>query len=213
MARSIIDRARVDLDRRRVRVDLVEVEAAAHAEDRATLAAAASLARGAFLAGFNLRDSPEFDDWRAARAVAAERSVLTVLDRLAAAAEAEGDLPAAIEAAGRRLDLDPLDEGGHVRLMELQDAAGDRSAALRQYRACVATLERELGVAPLASTTARYEAIRDRDPGASEPVSPAAPVVEPAPSIGAGASRWSVAQPASTRSSGPDWRRPVAPDG
>ena len=31
------------------------------------LAAAAGLARGPFLAGFNLRDSPEFDDWRATR--------------------------------------------------------------------------------------------------------------------------------------------------
>lgn len=157
----MIDRSRVDLDRDRVRIDLADVEAAMHATDRATLTAAAALARGAFLAGFNLRDSPEFDDWRAARAVGAERAVLAVLDRLAEAAEAEGDLPAAIDAASRRLDLDPLDEGGHVRLMDLLVASGDRSAALRQYRACVATMERELGVEPLASTTARYEAIRD----------------------------------------------------
>ena len=87
--------------------------------------------------------------------------MLTVLDRLAVVAERDGDLPAAIGAATRRLDLDPLDEGAHVRLMELLAAAGDRSGALRQYRACVATLERELGVTPLAVTTARYEAIRD----------------------------------------------------
>src|SRR5690606_14278471 len=123
----VIDRTRVDLDRRAVRVDLAEVEAAARDGDRRDLEAAAALARGAFLAGFNLRDSPDFDDWRAARAVAAERSVLTVLDRLAEIAEADGDLPAAIAAASRRLDLDPLDEGGHVRLMDLLVAAGDRS--------------------------------------------------------------------------------------
>ncbi len=167
----VIDRSRVDLDRRMVRVDLDIVDTATRSDDRPTLAAAAALAHGAFLAGFNLRDSPEFDDWRAARAVAAERAVLTVLDRLAIVAEADGDLPAAIEAASRRLDLDPLDEGGHVRLMDLLVATGDRSAALRQYRVCVATLERELGVEPLASTTARYEAIRDQDPGvAARPV-------------------------------------------
>ncbi len=159
----VIDRTRVDLDRTRVRVDLAQIESAAGSDDRSTLAAAAALARGDFMAGFSLRDSLEFDDWRATRAVAAERAVLAVLDRLATVAEREGDLPAAIDAASRRLDLDPLDEGGHVRLMDLLEAAGDRSGALRQYRACVATLERELGVAPLASTTARYDAIRDRD--------------------------------------------------
>ena len=45
--------------------------------------------------------------------------------------------------------------------MALQMLERDRSGALRQYRACVAILERELGVVPLADTTARYEAIRD----------------------------------------------------
>jgi DNA-binding SARP family transcriptional activator/tetratricopeptide (TPR) repeat protein len=162
-----IDRVKVELVPRLVQVDLSAIEVAARSDDPATLATAAALVRGPFLAGFNLRDSPEFDDWRAARAVSVERSILGVLDRLAVAAEADDDLPRAIDAASRRLDLDPLDEAAHVRLMELLDAAGDRSGALRQYRACVATLERELGVAPLATTTARYEAIRDRPPRAT----------------------------------------------
>jgi DNA-binding SARP family transcriptional activator len=159
-----IDRTRVDLDRGQVHVDLDEIERASRSDDRGVLEAATKLARGAFLAGFNLRDSPEFDDWRAARAVAVERSVLAVFDRLASVAQEAGDLAAAIEAASRRLDLDPLDEAGHVRLMDLHLAAGDRAAALRQYRACVAVLDRELGVAPLASTTELYEAIR-AEPG------------------------------------------------
>lgn len=157
----IVDRARVDLDRAEVVVDLEVIEAAARDGDRVALAAAADVARGEFLAGFTLRDSPEFDDWRASRSVAVERAVLTVLDRLAVAAEADGDLPTAIRAIERRLEVDPLDESAHVRLMDLLLARGDRGGALRQYRRCVATLDRELGVAPLASTTARYEAIRD----------------------------------------------------
>jgi DNA-binding SARP family transcriptional activator/ABC-type dipeptide/oligopeptide/nickel transport system ATPase subunit len=159
-----IERARVWLDPADTRIDLGELERLAEQGTRAGLTAAAALARGPFLAGFSLRDSADFDDWRAARAVAVERLVLGVLDRLAAAAEAAGDLSAAIEAAARRLDLDPLDEGAHVRLMELYDATGDPAAAVRQYRTCVAVLERELGVSPLAATTARYEAIRDATP-------------------------------------------------
>jgi len=165
----LIDRSRVDLDRRLVRVDLDAVDQAARSDDRRVLAEAVALARGTFLAGFSLRDSPDFDDWRATRAVALERSVLAVMDRLSAAAEADGDLPTAIDAAARRVDLDPLDETAHARLMDLLAARGDRSAALRQYRTCVAILDRELGVPPLGTTTARYEAIRD---GTDRPVRP-----------------------------------------
>jgi DNA-binding SARP family transcriptional activator/tetratricopeptide (TPR) repeat protein len=165
----VVDRARVVLADDGVRVDLAELEGLARAAGRRSLAAAAELARGPFLAGFNLRDSADFDDWRAGRAVAVERIVLGVLDRLATANQAAGDLPGAIAAASRRLDLDPLDEAGHVRLMELFAQSGDRASALRQYRLCVATLDRELGVAPLESTTARYEAIRDADEPAQTP--------------------------------------------
>jgi len=155
-----IDRSRVELDRRGATIDVDVIERASRSDDRRILEAAAGLARGGFMAGFNLRDSPEFDDWRAAHASAVERSVLAVFDRLAAAAEQAGDLAAAANAAERRLALDPLDERMHVRLMDLYVSRGDRAAALRQYRACVAVLERELGVVPLETTTARYEAIR-----------------------------------------------------
>jgi DNA-binding SARP family transcriptional activator/tetratricopeptide (TPR) repeat protein len=157
----IVDRSRVELDRRSATIDLAAIEDAAASTDPAVLADGASRIRGPFLAGFSLRDSPEFDDWRATRSVAVERTVLGLLDRLGSVAEAAGDLSGAMAAAARRLDLDPLDEAGHVRLMDLHARAGDRAAALRQYRACVAVLDRELGVAPLATTTARYEAIRD----------------------------------------------------
>ena len=156
-----IDRSIVALDAA-VDVDLVAVEDAAGSTDRRVLAAAAELARRvAFLTGFSLRDSVEFDDWRATRAVAAERSVSAVLDRLADIADSNGDLSTAIDAATRRLALDPLDEAAHRRLMTLLARSGDRGAAIRQYRACVAVLDRELGVAPLAETTELYEAIRD----------------------------------------------------
>ena len=176
----LVDRARVALASDGVRVDVVELERLAGSDGRRSLAAAAALARGPFLAGFNLRDSADFDDWRAGRATAVERTVMTILDRLATADEAAGDLPGAVAAASRRLDLDPLDEAGHVRLMDLFVASGDRAAALRQYRLCVAILDRELGVTPLESTTARYEAIRDAD----EPL--AAATVRPQPGGEAG---------------------------
>ena len=129
--------------------------------DLGSLAAAAALARGPFLAGFSIRDSPDFDDWRATRAVTVERKVVQVLERLASAAEAEGDTATAMSAALRLVELDPLDEPARRRLMAALARGGDRAGAIRQYRATVAVLERELGVTPLAETTELYEAIRD----------------------------------------------------
>jgi DNA-binding SARP family transcriptional activator len=159
-----VDRNTVRLDRTRTRVDLDDLERLGGSGDVTSLAKAAALARGPFLAGFNLRDSPDFDDWRAARATTVERTVASVLDRLSIASEGAGDLAAARHAAERRVELDPLDETAHVRLMEVFAASGDRAAALRQYRTCVAILNRELAVLPLPETTARYEAIRDAMP-------------------------------------------------
>src|SRR5436190_9077079 len=169
----VVDRTTVRLEEGGLYVDLRLVERAAASSDLRALRQAADAARGPLLAGFSLRDSPEFDDWRATRATGAERTVALVLGRLVAAAEATGDTALAIDAAGRRVDLDPLDEAAHRRLMTLLARTGDRAAAIRQYRACVATLERELGVGPLAETTDLYEAIRDGRISAELP--PAAP--------------------------------------
>ena len=178
-----VDRRQVALVAGQYEVDVAQLEALGASGNQSDLAAAADLARGPFLAGFTLRDSPEFDDWRAARAVAVERTVGRVLDRLTDALEAQGDLIGAIAAAGRRIDHDPLDESAHVRRMELLAAAGDRAAAVRQYRACVAVLERELGVEPLPETTARYEAIRDGQIPAAAASGQGSPRTVPAPVI------------------------------
>ena len=58
--------------------------------------------------------------------------------------------------------------------MRLLTWTGERPAALRQFRACVGVLDRELGVAPLPETTALYDAIRanrlEPPPSADGPV-------------------------------------------
>ena len=59
--------------------------------DLAELEEAAALQRGAFLAGFGLRDSAPFDDWQSFQAGTLARELGAVLDRLAEAAAARGD--------------------------------------------------------------------------------------------------------------------------
>jgi DNA-binding SARP family transcriptional activator/tetratricopeptide (TPR) repeat protein len=176
-----VDRATVALDigRDDVWIDLAALDAGAGSRDAATLAGAVALARGPFLAGFSLRDSPDFDDWRATRAVTVERRLVEVLEQQTEVAEATGDLATAIAAATRRVEVDPLDEPARRRLMALLARAGDRGGAIRQYRATVAVLERELGVTPLAATTELYEAIRD------ERIDPVAAAATPSGSGGA----------------------------
>ncbi len=155
-----IDRTQVDAGPD-VESDLATVERLAFATERSALEVAAALVRGPFLAGFALRDSPAFDDWQVGRAARVEQLVGDLLERLAMARLADGDAGGAIEAARRRVDLDPLHEGGQRQLIEVLARSGDRAGAIAQYRTLGALFERELGVPPLRETTDLYDAIRE----------------------------------------------------
>ena len=122
---------------------------------------AIALDRGEFMAGFVLRSSAEFDDWQAGQAEAHRRELTGALERLARGRISGGSWEAAIAATRRWLELDPLHEPAQRLLMSALAAAGESAAALRQYRECVRILDRELGVAPQAETTALAESIRD----------------------------------------------------
>ena len=122
---------------------------------------AVALDRGEFMAGFALRACETFDEWHTTEAEAYRRDLTGVLERLARGRVAGAAWDAAVAAGRRWLDLDPLHEPAHRLLMAALAGSGEPAAALRQYRECVRVLDRELGVAPLAETTALAEAIRD----------------------------------------------------
>jgi DNA-binding SARP family transcriptional activator/tetratricopeptide (TPR) repeat protein len=168
-------------DRRDVRLqgDGHEVDAhgvaealeAAERHDHASLSAcgpcldalcrAETLHRGELLAGFTLRDSAPFDDWRRTHAERVRRQRCRSLDLLIRAAAERGDLDAALGHARRWLEVDPLGEAAHARTMLLHAWRGERNEAIHRYRECAAVLDRELGVRPLTRTTALYQAILD----------------------------------------------------
>ncbi len=127
----------------------------------APLVAAVGLYRGDFMTGFSLRDSVEFDDWQLLQAEHFRRLASGALERLVRCVAIKRDLSPAIEYARRWLALEPLHEPAHRQLMLLHAWAGDRSAAIKQYRDCVAVLDRELGVAPLDQTAELYQAIME----------------------------------------------------
>jgi DNA-binding SARP family transcriptional activator/Tfp pilus assembly protein PilF len=127
------------------------------------LSEAAALYRDDFLAGFGLRDSAAFDDWQFFQAEDLRRQLAGALERLSRGHGGLGEWEEAISCARRWLALDPLQEPAHRWLMQLYAWAGQRAAALRQYRECVRTLEGELGVSPLEETTRSYQAIKEND--------------------------------------------------
>lgn len=155
----IVDRAALQLD-----PDAVDCDVRTFSEQTGDSIAAAReavrLYRGDFLEGFTLRDSTEFEDWRATVQDRLRRELDRHLTLLVDDLVSHGDLHEAIELTGRRLQMDPLNESAHQSLMALYEWNGQRSDSLRQYRRCVRSLERELGVAPLPETTAVYDAVR-----------------------------------------------------
>jgi DNA-binding SARP family transcriptional activator len=74
------------------------------------LTEAASLYRGDFLAGFNLRDSFDFEEWQFQEAQVLHRKLAGALQKLTRLHAALGEFEPAVEYARRWLALDPLDE-------------------------------------------------------------------------------------------------------
>jgi DNA-binding SARP family transcriptional activator len=140
--------------------DVVEFRRLIASEAPTDWAAAAEFVRGDFLDGFALRDSPAFEHWQFAVADALRDDTSLCFALLVDEAVDRGDLPTALGMARRRIEIDPLSEPAHVDLIRVTAWTGDRLGALQAYRELVRFLDRELGVPPLPSTAALYEAIR-----------------------------------------------------
>jgi DNA-binding SARP family transcriptional activator/predicted ATPase/pimeloyl-ACP methyl ester carboxylesterase len=117
---------------------------------------------GDFMAGFNLPDSPAFDEWQFFETERLRQLLAHALQSLVRWHVDHGEYEQGITYARRWLALDPLHEAAHRQLMQLYAWAGQQSAALRQYQECVRLLEEELRVPPDGATTELYEAIRTK---------------------------------------------------
>ena len=105
------------------------------------LAEAVELYQNDFLAGFTLRNSPEYDEWQFFQTEGLRQELASALERLIHGHSAEGEYEAAIPYARRWLALDPLHEPAHRQLMQLYAKAGQRAAALRHYAYCYMVLQ------------------------------------------------------------------------
>ncbi|MFN8446486.1 MAG: BTAD domain-containing putative transcriptional regulator [Caldilineaceae bacterium] len=130
------------------------------AERAEELRQAITLYAGEFLAGFFLRDAPEFEEWMLAHRARLRELALHALHELTQLEMVQGHFDQAIASSSRSLAIDPWREEAHRQLMLALARSGQRSAALSQYKLCQRTLRDELGVEPSSETQMLYERIR-----------------------------------------------------
>ena len=129
-------------------------------ESVAALTRAVDRYQGDFLAGFYVRGALDFEEWVLAERERLRMLALRALRALVNYHAARAENPLAIEYAARLLALEPWCEEIHRQMMLLLARSGRPSAALAQYETCCRVLAKELGVAPMAETTALYERIQ-----------------------------------------------------
>jgi DNA-binding SARP family transcriptional activator len=160
LVRSVNDT--VELDWRRVWCDASELRAACMKlgpENVDELEQAVRYYRGPFLSGFSLPAAPEFELWVSEQRTLHERLYLDALRVLLCHEVTAMDYARAIQHARMYLQVDEMAEDIHRELIVMHVMAGDRPAAIQQYKRCAAVLERELGVEPLPETRAIYRAV------------------------------------------------------
>ncbi len=126
----------------------------------AALQQAAALYQGDFLAGFYVRDAPEFEEWMLAQRTRYRELVLHALHVVTGHHLERGEYGRAIDSGTRLLSLDPWRETAYRQLMQALSHSGQRVAALALYETCRRVLDQELGVSPSAETTALYQRIK-----------------------------------------------------
>ncbi|PYE48106.1 AfsR/SARP family transcriptional regulator [Deinococcus yavapaiensis] len=131
-----------------VRVDVQSLFLAGEAASGVPL----PVARASLLATHDFDDCPELEEWLCAERERLEEWWLLILRERATLLEAQEAHEAALGVVLRLLDLDPLSEDAHRRLMRLHTRMGNRHRALRAYERLCALLRREFGAEPLPET-------------------------------------------------------------
>ncbi len=122
---------------------------------------ATTLYQGDFLAGFWVRQAPEFEEWVLRQRTRFRDLALQAFHTLTNHYLQQGNYSGAIESANRLLAFDSWREEAHYQLMMALARNGQRSAALQQYEICRRLLEEELGVEPSVELTALALRIRE----------------------------------------------------
>lgn len=123
--------------------------------------AAASFYRGEFLEGFHVRSAPNFEEWMLLERERLHETYIQSLYTLATHHIEQQDYFAALVITQRLLAIEPWQEKAHRQQMISLAGSGRINEALTQYATCQRILADELGLEPMAETTALYDQIRN----------------------------------------------------
>lgn len=129
-----------------------------------------SLYRGPLLAGIDLADELEFENWLSGQRMAFQRQAQIRQDKLIGCLEKSGNLPAAIYQARRQIELAPDNEAAYRRLIELLAHNGQQAEALAQFESCCQYLATELDVTPSNETLDLIERLKAGQESAMQPM-------------------------------------------
>ena len=164
----VIESNRLELQPRKIELDLEVLEAAVSLATRETSPEGSSAAdggrrkligrlqrdlglyRGEFMEGFSLENAQEFDLWLEGERARWRQVFGELCERLSSLEEAEGLIAEAIGTARLWVRQAPLEEIAHRRLMELLSGTGESERALLVYEGFRNTLSRALGTEPSA---------------------------------------------------------------
>ena len=149
---------------------------------------ALALYQGELLAGFHVAGAAPFEEWLAGERTRVRDLMVSAAGALADARLQASDLPGAIRATERRIQLAPGEEAAHRQLMRLLVAHGEPAEARRAYDRLEARMRTEFDAAPspdtreLLGTLLRSSAPAPPGPVVLGPASgPADPAPEPVP--------------------------------
>ncbi len=141
------------LDLQDVWIDLLEFDFAAAQSDPTCLESATALYRGPLLEGCH-------EEWVLPERQRREHQFLNALEQLAEAALQAGQSEAAVSYLRRVIEIEPLRESVHRRLMQAYAQSGEVAAATQVYRQLRLRLHEQLQSQPDAQTLALYEELQ-----------------------------------------------------
>ena len=127
----------VPIDDEGMRVDLLEEALRAgsvgEVADSHHLSTAVQLYRGELLAGFFVKECPEFEDWLVTEQTRLRESAVDGLRKLIDNYRRRGEYRFGVHYARRLVAIEPLSEEAHRELMRLFALSGQRNRALAHY--------------------------------------------------------------------------------
>ncbi len=121
---------------------------------------AAGKYHGAFLEGFDLRDSEPFEEWAMLQRESIHRQAIRLFELLLDYYQQRSEVPLILETAEKLLELAPWDEQIRRLLMTLYAQSGQIRTALSLYHTGKDYLLKSLDLAPSDETTQLYEDLR-----------------------------------------------------